>query len=703
MKTYRYLLSIIMTLTIGLPAPDLSAQGNFTQLGRWAYGIQEEMYFIDQTGYISCGANLIIADFSDPLNPVELDKITVDKFINHFIIVDHYLYIGDQRILWIFDIAEPTEPQFMDSVYLATPVGQLYYDQDHLYQTGGDILTVFDLSTRNEPSLVTTIDLDAYVDDLDFYENYIYCSTGGGGMDSLILINRSDFDNPLITKVQVTHSGYINTCAVMGQYLFIGTLDSLIVMSLSDPAQPVREHSLFTGWVYDISIFDQVAFLTRQGHGLALYDISDPLAPAFLSRIEYWASKAKFRSPYVYTLGNGGGPIYIHDLTDMALPGIDVGRITYGDQNNALEVEDNIGYLAQGSQLVILDLNDPAQIRQIASVAVDDCSSLAVNDGYCYVAARWAGWSVFNITNPEDPMMVKKIGTVDRVEDIKIRGHHAYLADWGGGIRIYDILDPGNPIELGRYVTEKDFQRLILVDSFVYAFERQFGLKIIDITDKENPIAVDSIAYPGFIETMIWHDSLVYLGMNGNNKILNINDPAHPFEYDLTHYWQAVEDLAISSGTLYVAEESGGLSLFDISSDPLNPAFIGKYDHPYLTSMVTPANNLIYLVDRVAGIYVLRFDYTTSVKNKPDAQEISVDIYPNPTSEYLNLSYSGPSRQELILTLRNVNGQIFFKKNIVLDQQIQQLNIQDLPTGIYLLNIRNQIISHTVKFVHTSL
>ena len=187
-----------------------------------------------------------------------------------------------------------------------------------------------------------------------------------------------------------------------------------------------------------------------------------------------------------------------------------------------------------------------------------------------------------------------------------------------------------------------------------------------------------------------------------NIKILNINDPAHPYEYDLTHYWQSITDFAISSGTLYVAEESRGLSLFDITSDPLNPAFISKYEASYLTSIVRPSNDLIYLVDRVAGIYVLRFDNTTAVKNRPEDREISVNIYPNPSLEYLNLSYNGPSGEESILTIQNVNGQIFFRKNIVPGKQIQQLYIQDLPEGIYFLNIKNQIRSQTVKFIRAS-
>lgn len=701
MKAYHLIQPILILFTLAQLSQNLWAQDNFTQIGRWAYGIQEEMYFIDQIGYMSCGANLLITDFSDPLSPVELDKITVDKHINHFILVDQYLYIGDQSILWIYDITESTEPQFIDSLHLARSVAQLYYDQDHLYQIGGDVLTVYDLTSREEPSFVSSIDLNAYVDDLTFYEDYIYGSTSDSELDSLILINRSDFENPLITKLKITNSGYINTSALVGQYLYIGTLDSLIIMSLNDPAQPILEQTLFTNWIYDISIVDTVAFLTQQGHGMLLYDISNPLTPGFISKVGFWASKSKFRPPYVYTLGNGSGPIYIHDLTDIRNPVNDVGRISFGDANTAFEVRNNVGYLAQGSQLVILDLDDPAQIRQIGSIPANNCISIAVSEDYCYLAERWSGWSIVNISIPEDPSLALRIDTDDRVEDIKIRGGHAYIADWGGGIRIYNISDPENPVELGQYVTERDFQRLILVDSFVYAFERNYGLKVIDITDKANPRAVDSIAYASFIQTMIQHDTLVYLGMNGNNKILNINDPAHPYEYDLTHYWQAVEDFAISGETLYVAEESRGLSLFDISSDPLNPSFISKYDRPYLTSIVKPENNLIYVIDRVAGMFVVRFDKTTAGKDVSyEDRNTPFEIFPIPSRDHLNLYSPTPVKQRTILTIQNSQGQILCRNQFTLNQQVQQIDLQNLPAGVYFLNIRNQSANQTIKFIH---
>jgi hypothetical protein len=676
------------------------AQDDFTQVGRWAYGIQEEMYFMDQIGYISCGANLLVTDFSDPLNPVELNKITVDKFINHFILIDHYLYIADQKILWIYDVAKPDEPELINTLQMIKSVSQLYYNQDHLYQIGGDQMIIYNLAIRTDPTYLTTLDINAYVDDLTFYGNYIYCSTSDSNMDSLIVINRSDLQDLSITKVTVTNSGYVNTSALVGEHLYIGTQDSLFIMNLNDPSKPTKENTIFTNWVYDIFIFDTVAFITQQGNGLSLFDLSDPIAPSLISKIGYWASKAKFRYPYVYTLGNGGGPIYIHDLTDMANPGNDVGRLTFGDQNSALEVVGTMGYLSQTSKLVILDLSDPARIRQISSIPTNNCISIAVSEDYCYLAERWSGWSVVDISNPEEPLRVIRIDTDDRVEDIKIRGRHAYIADWGGGIRIYDISDPENPIELGQYVSERDFQRLILVDSFVYAFERNYGLKVIDITDKANPRAVDSIAYASFIETLIQHDTLVYLGMNGNNKILNINDPAHPYEYDLTHYWQAVEDFAISGETLYVAEQSRGLSLFDISSDPLNPTFISRYDHAYLTSKVETINELIYLLDRDAGIYVLRFDNTTSAEDLDKDQETPYKIFPIPSRDYLMLHSANPSKQTTIITIQNGQGQIVFSRTSTLEPAIQQIDLPDIPAGIYFLNIRNQNVNQTIKFIH---
>ena len=86
------------------------AQDEFIRLGQWAYGLQNQIAF-HQTdpniGYVSSGATLITADFSDPLQPVETNTMTIGKLIFNFMVVDNYLYVTDPDSLWTVSIEDP--------------------------------------------------------------------------------------------------------------------------------------------------------------------------------------------------------------------------------------------------------------------------------------------------------------------------------------------------------------------------------------------------------------------------------------------------------------------------------------------------------------------------------------------------------------------------------------------------------------------
>jgi len=72
--------------------------------------------------------------------------------------------------------------------------------------------------------------------------------------------------------------------------------------------------------------------------------------------------------------------------------------------------------------------------------------------------------------------------------------------------------------------------------------------------------------------------------------------------------------------------------------------------------------------------------------------DVSLDLYPNPAVDKLNLNLESKSSGEYQLTIFNHLGQQTIAKNITLNSEMQssfEINLEDYNSGIYLLSLRN--------------
>lgn len=103
------------------------------------------------------------------------------------------------------------------------------------------------------------------------------------------------------------------------------------------------------------------------------------------------------------------------------------------------------------------------------------------------------------------------------------------------------------------------------------------------------------------------------------------------------------------------------------------------------------------------GNRVKRFvDYNCfETKNREDVQEIVIDeeieVYPNPTDGCINIKLGGLLMEdEACCELYDINGLLIIEKSLV--KQETELDIGDLPTGVYLLKVfqGNDVISKII-------
>lgn len=80
-----------------------------------------------------------------------------------------------------------------------------------------------------------------------------------------------------------------------------------------------------------------------------------------------------------------------------------------------------------------------------------------------------------------------------------------------------------------------------------------------------------------------------------------------------------------------------------------------------------------------------------------DHGEFGMMSFPNPANDQLNIQFAGDV-MKAVLELRSVTGQILLSKPVE-NSQFEQINLENLPAGVYSVSVRNDYTVNTLKFV----
>ncbi|HKS36424.1 MAG TPA: hypothetical protein VJW76_04480 [Verrucomicrobiae bacterium] len=97
---------------------------------------------------------------------------------------------------------------------------------------------------------------------------------------------------------------------------------------------------------------------------------------------------------------------------------------------------------------------------------------VAVSGNYAYVAQRFYGMEVIDISDPASPKSIGRCGTGGAASRVVLSGDFAFVAANTNGLRIIDISHPANPREVGGYVTSGGVEGVCVSDGYVYLVDR---------------------------------------------------------------------------------------------------------------------------------------------------------------------------------------------------------------------------------------
>lgn len=419
-------------------------------------------------------------------------------------------------------------------------------------------------------------------------------------------------------------------------------------------------------WGWTDSTTGKEYAIAAMTNSTAFVDISDPINPVFLGRLDTNDGTSFWRDVKVYN-------------------------------NHAFIVADRVG--SHGMQVF-----DLTKLRNITSPPVTFTADAIYNDdnlGGCH-----------NIVINEDKAIAYLVGCLDPSNQ----------RIFSGGPIFVDISNPTNPTKINHYANEgysHDAQVVTYngpdtehAGKEIYIGSNETKISILDVTDKNNVIKLAEIDYSqlGYTHQGWFTDDHKYFilgdetdeqnhGINTRTLVFdvsNLDSPVLSSTYSAS--FSAIDHNGYVKGNeFYMANYRAGLRLFNISNIsastnsmeeigyfdtyPANngTAFNGAWSvYPYFES----GNIIINDIER--GLFIVKKGGVLSVDNQTIAEN-TVTLYPNPSKDNPKVKISNNNIINTIELFDLLGKKVYSKENI--NQSEFVIPTENIVRGIYFIKI----------------
>jgi hypothetical protein len=280
-------------------------------------------------------------------------------------------------------------------------------------------------------------------------------------------------------------------------------------------------------------------------------------------------------------------------------------------------VDGNYAYTIGENQGVhVFDLSAPQSPVWINKVGLPKyCEGLEISNDYAYVAGWANGLHIVDIAPPGSAHLVNTIDTPGYAFGAAVAGGYAFVADCESGLQVIDIDPPETASIVGSLgMPEKSYAIDVEVSgNYAYVILRnEYGgsqqFYIVDISVPELPVKVGSIDLPsvGYHAAISGGYAYVTTG-NSELQIIDIEPPESAYIVNSVTTSSAPDGLVVSDGCAYVAVQPGDLQIFDI--DPPESAFLVRTvaapGQAGNEDAVALFGDYAYLADESVGIKVI--------------------------------------------------------------------------------------------------
>jgi hypothetical protein len=408
--------------------------------------------------------------------------------------------------------------------------------------------------------------------------------------------------------------------ALAGDRMIVIGGGKLHVVDASDPAKPRILGTLAgLGNTRQLAVGGDVAYVGSREDGLFVVDVSDAANPRLINRydtIEFATGLALAGDVLFVALRQFG--VELVDVSNPSQPQY-LGVARTGE---AQSVAYHDGYLYAGvwgsSEVVTVDVRDPRSPRIVSRTPLDGYGDgLDVRDGFLYAATghhsrephrsegdpgfgRGHGLEIFNLADPAKPAFVGRVkfppfySIGNDMWGVSVVDGRAFVADTHNGVFLVDVKDPRHPVILAHrqlpVPTGKDMPDcvggLAVGRDHIYAAGASTGLHVLAASGMARPISPQTgppprigpmrkdedkrfISYHpgGQVHAVAMADDSLAVAACGSAGLHVVRLGAGIELVSTTPTEDFATDVCLSGRTVFAAEGSGGMSIWELSDE----------------------------------------------------------------------------------------------------------------------------------------
>lgn len=187
---------------------------------------------------------------------------------------------------------------------------------------------------------------------------------------------------------------------------------------------------------------------------------------------------------------------------------------------------------------------------------------------------------------------------------VRAQGNYAYFTS-SNGLYVVNISNPSNPQSLGVVLgtSNLNLENLDLYGEILAVAAHESGVKLFDVSNPSSPVIYATISANN-AWAVVLDEGHLYIADEDKILIFNIMNLNSPINEVLMP--NAVKDLVIDNGFLYVALGSNGVDIYNLS-DPENPQYLDNYNTTTLAIRIASFSGKLAVADW-DDIEILEFD-----------------------------------------------------------------------------------------------
>jgi len=627
----------------GLRIVDMSNPTLPVELGHFSVGWANSISVRGDYAYVGGAVSVIVVDVSDPMHPVEASQIPSYNYVNKIHFDGNRVFIASGNGMLIADIADPVNPVVLwntvdygamdidvhgsliyaacsyaglivlDITNVANPqeigrfrdgweyVNGVSVAGNYAYLAHGwDGLVIVDLTTMQ---MVASIDSFQYAMGVDVVDGFCYINYGNPECPLAIV----DISDPLAPQTLGIYDppSDLYSFEVAGDLVYVADVyHGLRIVNIADPTDPVeiRHYSRY-GEDLDVVVSGHLAFV-REDYKLKIVDIADMQNPRELGHYEMdWPyGDLDVVGNVAYLTTHGYNCVHAVDVSDPAAPTL-ISRFHVGDYDihYRMAVYDHYGYLVENDGLRILDLSDPANLREVGffSRFVGN-AQIAIGSDHVFLSGNTGQLLALSLADPIQPTLMASYSLDNYCVEMTVVDGVLYAAT-PHKLWVFSATSLANWAPLAETSMSGEFGitlgSLSVKDHYAYLTTMQ-ALYVFDLTDPATPRPAGHATMPG-----------TPMNLTVTGTIAVVADRTNLGFYDCAG--------ALSSGQETAATTPQAFALLSNYPNPFNastqiPFELAKRDRVTITIFDVLGRNVTTLSDQefTAGRHVVRWDGT---------------------------------------------------------------------------------------------